>query len=114
MSPPLPTDKGRFIRLEAKAEFVETAGQVPADVLSVNSMLVSDSGESAHRIEALLRGEEQSFARSTLLYNASLAAWTADAGSSREEAGAKCDEALDSGAAFAVLEKWRRFSERNR
>jgi anthranilate phosphoribosyltransferase len=113
MSPPLPTDKGRLIRLAAKAEFTGAADPIPADVLSVNSMLVSDSGESAHRIEAILRGEEQSFARDTLLYNASIAAWIAGTAQSREEAGLKCDEALSSGRAFAVLERWRAFSERS-
>ena len=32
--------------------------------------------------------------------------------SSVDEGMAKCAEAIDSGAAFAVLERWRKFSER--
>ncbi len=109
-----PPSDVRPTRIRAEAKIAHAEDPSAASTLLLDSMLVSDAAESAHRIEALLRGEEQSFARSTLLFNASLAAWTANAAQSPDEAATQCYEALDSGAAFAVLEKWRKFSERNR
>jgi anthranilate phosphoribosyltransferase len=87
---------------------------VPSPELTLGSVLVSDAAESAQRLEALLRNEEQGLARSMLLFNAVTASTTQGAFPMWPEAWAKCTEALDSGAAFAVLEKWRRFSEQHR
>lgn len=91
-----------------------TGQEVSPFLFSVDSLLVSDASESAHRIEAVLRGEEKSFAFLTLLFNAAVAAWTAGAASSWEEGMVQCREALESGRAYEVLERWRKFSERSR
>ncbi len=86
----------------------------PDSASPLGSVLVSDAAESAQRIEALLRNEEKGLARSMLLFNAVTAVTTQGTFAKWPEAFDRCTEALDSGAAFAVLEKWRRFSERNR
>lgn len=87
---------------------------IPNLEFALGSVLVSDAAESAQRLEALLRNEEKGLARSMLLWNAATAVTTQGAFPMLPEALAQCTEALDSGAAFAVLEKWRKFSERNR
>jgi anthranilate phosphoribosyltransferase len=86
---------------------------IPDPAFTLGSVLVSDAAESAQRIEALLRNEEMGLARAMLLFNAATAARTQGVAFG-DEAWTKCTAVLDSGAAFAVLEKWRRFSERNR
>jgi anthranilate phosphoribosyltransferase len=78
----------------------------------VENLFVTDAQESAARLVAILRREDTGLARAMLLANAALAARTQGAASSWEEAHEKCVAALDSGAALAVLEKWRKFSAR--
>jgi anthranilate phosphoribosyltransferase len=100
---------------ELEGMLFETVIDVVSDLKStLGSVLVSDAAESAQRIEALLRNEEKGLARSMLLFNAVTAVTTQGMFEKWPEAFDQCTEALDSGAAFAVLEKWRRFSERNR
>jgi anthranilate phosphoribosyltransferase len=84
----------------------------PESASTLGSVLVSDAAESAQRLEALLRNEEQGLARSMLLFNAVTAMTTQGAFPKWPEALAQCTEALDSGRAFERLERWRKFSTR--
>jgi anthranilate phosphoribosyltransferase len=79
---------------------------------ALESLLVSDATESAKRLIAILCGEERSLARSMLIFNAALAAFTQGA-VSLEEGLAQSAEALDSGRAYERLQRWRDFSERS-
>jgi anthranilate phosphoribosyltransferase len=78
--------------------------------VNLDSLLVSGAEESARRLISVLRGEEKGLARSTLLLNAALAAWTQGAATSLEEGLALSGEAIDSGRAFERLDRWRKFS----
>jgi anthranilate phosphoribosyltransferase len=79
----------------------------------LDSLLVRNPDESASRLETILSGEEQGLDRQTLLMNAAVASWTHGTASSLEEGLSQAAEALDSGKALAVLQRWQVFSEKN-
>jgi anthranilate phosphoribosyltransferase len=77
----------------------------------IESLLVSGAQESAARLHALLsRNEKTGLARETLLLNAAVAAWVHGTAASIEEGLAQSREALDSGRAAEVLQRWQAFS----
>jgi anthranilate phosphoribosyltransferase len=77
----------------------------------LDSLLVRNPDESASRLETIFSGEEQGLDRETLLVNAAIASWTHGTASSQEEGMAQGTEALDSGNALKVLQRWQKFSE---
>jgi anthranilate phosphoribosyltransferase len=77
----------------------------------LDSLLVRNPDESASRLETIFSGEEQVLDRETLLMNAAVASWTHGTASSLEEGLAQGAEALDSGKALQVLQRWQKFSE---
>jgi anthranilate phosphoribosyltransferase len=97
-----PQDGAPFDRLE----WIFSESPAP----NLDLLLVADANDSAHRLVALLRGEELGLARETLLLNAAVASWTHGTASSLEEGLALSAEALDSGRAFGRLQRWQEFS----
>ena len=77
----------------------------------IDSLMVRNADESASHLETILSGEDQGLDRDTLVINAALAAWTHGTVSSLEEGIQQSEEALDSGRALAVLQRWQKFSE---
>ena len=74
--------------------------------------MVRNADESASHLETILSDEDYGLDRETLLMNAAVASWTHGTHSSLEEAFAACAEALDSGRALKVLQRWQEFSDR--
>ena len=74
----------------------------------LETLLVVDAAESARRTVALLRGEEKGLGREMLRLNAAVASWTQGRAKSLDEGLALADEAIDSGSAFACLERWQK------
>ena len=77
----------------------------------LDSLLVRNPDESASRLETIFSGEEQGLDRETLLMNAAVASWTHGTAKSLEEGLDQGAEALDSGNALKVLQRWQQFSE---
>jgi anthranilate phosphoribosyltransferase len=77
----------------------------------LDSLLVRNPDESASRLETIFSGEEQGLDRDTLLMNAGVASWTHGTAASLEEGLAQGAEALDSGEALKVLQRWQKFSD---
>jgi len=77
----------------------------------LDSLLVRTPDESASRLETIFSGEEQGLDRETLLMNAAVASWTHGTASSLEEGLGQGAEALDSGRALGVLQRWQKFSD---
>jgi anthranilate phosphoribosyltransferase len=77
----------------------------------LDSLLVRNPDESASRLETIFSGEEQGLDRETLLMNAAVASWTHGTAVSLEEGLEQGAEALDSGNALKVLQRWQKFSE---
>jgi anthranilate phosphoribosyltransferase len=77
----------------------------------LDSLLVRNPDESASRLETIFSGEEQGLDRETLLMNAAVASWTHGTAASLEEGLEQGAEALDSGNALKVLQRWQKFSE---
>jgi anthranilate phosphoribosyltransferase len=77
----------------------------------LDALLVRNPDESASHIETVLSGQDQGLAREMLIINAAMAAWTQGTAQSLDEGIALAAEALDSGAALAVLKRWQAFSE---
>lgn len=71
---------------------------------------IEDAAHSAQRIEALLDGREHGPTRELVLANAAAALMVAQAAPDWATAQQRAREALDSGAAKNVLQKWRSFS----
>lgn len=71
---------------------------------------IEDAEHSAKRIEAVLDGKEHGPTRELVLANAAAALLVAQAASDWPSAQQQANEALDSGAAKNVLQKWRSFS----
>jgi anthranilate phosphoribosyltransferase len=78
----------------------------------IDSLMVRNADESASHLETILSDEDYGLDRETLLMNAAVASWTHGTHSSLEEAFAACTEALDSGRALKVLQRWQEFSDR--
>ena len=77
----------------------------------LDSLLVRNADESASHLETILSGEEQGLDRETLVINAAVAGWTHGTAESLEEGVKQSEEALDSGRALEVLQRWQKFSE---
>jgi anthranilate phosphoribosyltransferase len=77
----------------------------------LDSLMVRNADESASHLETILSGEDQGLDRETVLVNAAIASWTHGTSSSLEEGIAQAAEALDSGAALKVLQRWQKFSD---
>jgi len=77
----------------------------------LDSLLVRNPDESASRLETIFSGEEQGLDRETLLMNAAVASWTYGSVGSLEEGFEQGAEALDSGNALKVLQRWQKFSD---
>ena len=77
----------------------------------LDALLVRNPDESASRLETIFSGEDQGLDRETLVINAAVASWTHGTASSLEEAISQTEEALDSGRALGVLQRWQAFSE---
>jgi len=78
----------------------------------LDSLLVRNPDESASRLETIFSGEDQGLDRETLVINAAVASWTHGTVSSLEDGIKRSEEALDSGAALDVLQRWQKFSEK--
>ena len=92
----------------------QVGARVPEPPLheNIDSLLVRNPDESASHLETIFSGEDQGLDRETLLINAAVASWTHGTASSLEEGLAQSGEALDSGAALKVLQRWQAFSDR--
>jgi len=88
-----------------------TRTPVPRIMEKLDSLLVRNPDESASRLETIFSGEEQGLDRETLLINAAVASWTHGTSSSLEEGLEQGAEALDSGNALKVLQRWQAFSD---
>jgi anthranilate phosphoribosyltransferase len=77
----------------------------------LDSLLVRNPDESASHLETIFSGEDQGLDRETLVLNAAVASWTHGTASSLEEGIAQSREALDSGQALKVLQRWQKFSD---
>jgi anthranilate phosphoribosyltransferase len=78
---------------------------------NIDSLMVRNADESASHLETILSGEDQGLDRETVLVNAGIASWTQGTSASLEEGTARASEALDSGAALKVLQRWQKFSD---
>jgi anthranilate phosphoribosyltransferase len=103
---------GTTLRL-AGGIHLESIDRIPEPPLKekIDSLMVRNADESASHIETILSGEDQGLDRETLLVNAAIASWTHGTSASLEEGTAMATEALDSGAALKVLQRWQKFSE---
>ena len=81
-----------------------------SEPVSLESLLVAGAAESAGRLIAILRGEERGYARETLLVNAAMAACIYGLDSSLQKGLSRSQEQIDSGRAYACLQRWQRFS----
>lgn len=90
-----------------------TLTRTPDPVLheKLDSLLVRNPDESASRLETIFSGEEQGLDRETLVINAAVASWTQGTASSLEDGINRSEEALDSGKALEVLQRWQKFSD---
>ena len=77
----------------------------------IDSLMVRNADESASHLETIMSGEDQGLDRETLLMNAAVASWTHGTSGSLEEGFDQAAEALDSGRALKVLQRWQKFSE---
>jgi len=77
----------------------------------IDSLLVRNPDESASRLETIFSGEDQGLDRETLIINAAVASWTHGTASSLEDGVRRSEEALDSGKALGVLQRWQKFSD---
>ena len=77
----------------------------------LDSLLVRNPDESASRLETIFSGEDQGLDRETLVINAAVASWTHGTAASLEEGLEQSAEALDSGNALKVLQRWQKFSD---
>jgi anthranilate phosphoribosyltransferase len=77
----------------------------------LDSLMVRNADESASHLETILSGEDQGLDRETMLINAALASWTHGTSPSLEEGFAQAAEAVDSGRALRVLQRWQEFSD---
>ena len=77
----------------------------------LDSLMVRNADESASHLETILSGEDQGLDRETLLMNAAVASWTHGTASSLEEGFEQAAEAVDSGQALKVLQRWQAFSD---
>jgi anthranilate phosphoribosyltransferase len=92
-------------------EFIDRIPEPPIHE-KIDSLMVRNADESASHLETILSDEDYGLDRETLLMNAAVASWTHGAHSSLEEAFAACTDALDSGQALKVLQRWQEFSDR--
>jgi anthranilate phosphoribosyltransferase len=76
----------------------------------LDSLLVRNPDESASRLETILSGEDQGLDRDTLVINAAIASWMHGTAASLDEGVSQGEEALDSGKALQVLQRWQEFS----
>jgi anthranilate phosphoribosyltransferase len=83
----------------------------PGVTEKIDSLMVRNADESASHLETILSGEDQGLDRDTLVLNAALASWTHGTASSLDEGIQASEEALDSGRALGVLQRWQKFSE---
>ena len=84
----------------------------PPSQEKLDSLLVRNADESASRLETIFSGEDQGLDRETLVINAAVASWTHGTTASLEEGLEQSEEALDSGNALKVLQRWQEFSEK--
>jgi anthranilate phosphoribosyltransferase len=77
----------------------------------LDSLLVRNADESASHLETIFSGEDQGLDRETLVVNAAVASWTHGTAASLEEGINQSREALDSGRALQVLQRWQKFSD---
>ncbi len=82
----------------------------PALQEKLDSLLVRNPDESAARLGTILSGEEQGLDRDTLIINAAVASWMHGTAASLEEGIGQSEDALDSGKALQVLQRWQEFS----
>jgi len=101
---------GGTLRLPDGAPLTRLTRESPSHE-KLDSLLVRNSDESASRLETIFSGEEQGLDRETLLINAAIASWTHGTAASLEEGLDQGAEALDSGKALGVLQRWQKFSE---
>jgi anthranilate phosphoribosyltransferase len=103
---------GSTLRLDGGVHFTSVT-RIPEPPLHENldSLLVRNPDESASRLETILSGEDQGLDRQTLIMNAAVASWTHGTVNSLEEGITVSEEALDSGKALKVLQRWQKFSE---
>jgi anthranilate phosphoribosyltransferase len=78
----------------------------------INSLFIRTADESASHLETIFSDEDYGFDRETLIINAAVASWTHGTASSLEEGIGLSEEALDSGKALRVLQRWQAFSDR--
>lgn len=93
----------------------EHLGEVDLDIDAgelLRQWAIEDAAHSAARIEAVLDAQEHGPTRELVLANAAAALLVAEAAPTWANAQAQARDALDSGAAKSVLEKWRSFSAR--
>ena len=90
-------------------EFIDRIPEPPIHE-KIDSLMVRNADESASHLETILSDEDYGLDRETLLINAAVASWTHGTHSSLEEAFGACAEAIDSGAALAVMKRWQAFS----
>jgi len=103
---------GSTLRLPGGAPLIRlTRTPEPPLHEKLDSLLVRNADESASHLEVILSGADQGLDRETLLINAALASWTHGTASSLDEGLRLSEEALDSGRALKVLQRWQRFSE---
>jgi anthranilate phosphoribosyltransferase len=103
---------GSTLRLPEGAPLTRLA-RTPEQSLDerLDSLLVRNADESASHLETILSGTDQGLDRETLVVNAAVASWTHGTAASLEEGIHQSEEALDSGRALQVLQRWQRFSE---
>jgi len=77
----------------------------------LDSLLVRNPDESASRLETIFSDEDHGLDRETLIINAAVSCWTHGTASSLEEGVSRSEEALDSGKALEVLQRWQKYSE---
>jgi anthranilate phosphoribosyltransferase len=76
----------------------------------LDSLLVRNPDESASRLETIFSGEDQGLDREMLVINAAVALWTCGAAPLTEGLDL-VREALDSGKALGVMQRWQKFSD---
>jgi anthranilate phosphoribosyltransferase len=103
---------GTTLRLPGGIHLTSMARIPDAIHEKIDSLMVRNADESASHLETILSGEDQGLDRETLVINAAIASWTQGTASSLEEGMSQSEEALDSGSALKVLQRWQEYSDR--
>jgi len=104
---------GSTLRLPDGAPLTKlTRTPLPPIPEKLDSLLVRSPDESALHLETIFSGEDQGLDRATLVINAAVASWTHGTAAALEEGLEQGAEALDSGKALQVLQRWQEFSDK--